>query len=113
MKLRSLVGGMTVGALLFAAAPQNCFASLTASQRVEDFNQLATTFERNYGPLRLKAQSIGLNWEKNKANFLARVNSAKNDTEFYQILAQFLASLHDAHVLPSLDSFAIIFRAKW
>ena len=104
MKLRSLLGGLTVGALLFTASAQPSYAALSQDQRIADFNELATIFERNYGPLRLKAQSIGLDWNANKANFLARSAAAGTDAEFYQVLTQFLASLHDAHVSAQVPS---------
>jgi C-terminal processing protease CtpA/Prc len=103
MKLKSLV--MVLGALaLSAATASNGFAALTSDQRVDDFNQLVDTVLRNYGPLHLKVQTIGLDFNKDVADYKAKVSAAKSDTEFYDLLAGFLSTLQDAHVSSQVPS---------
>jgi len=98
------MSGMAVGALLFTATSQPSLAALTADQRLTDFNQLVNIFERNYGPLRWKKTTIGLDWKKNAEDFRAKALAAKSDAEFYRVLAQFLASVKDAHVSSMIPS---------
>lgn len=104
MNFKNLMSGMAVGALLFTASAQPSFAALNAEQRLTDFNQLVNIFERNYGPLRWKKETIGLDWKKNAEEFRQKALAAKSDAEFYRVLAQFLASLKDAHVSSSIPS---------
>ncbi|MGZ3701686.1 MAG: S41 family peptidase, partial [Bdellovibrionota bacterium] len=90
--------------LALAASAQSAFAALAPDQRLSDFDQLVSTVQRNYGPLHLKATTIGLDFDKDVADFKARIAAAKSDTEFYQLLAMFLASLKDAHVSSEVPS---------
>lgn len=99
MKVQVLA--LVLGTLALAQTSQ---AALNADQRLADFDQLVTTVQRNYGPLHWKRTSIGLDFDKDVATFRARAASAKNDTEFYRVLAGFLASLKDAHVSSAVPS---------
>jgi hypothetical protein len=104
MNFRNLMSGMAVATLLFTASAQPSLAAMTAEQRLTDFNQLVNIFERNYGPLRWKQTTIGLDWKKNAEEFRQKALASKSDAEFYRVLAQFLASLKDAHVSSQIPS---------
>ncbi|MGZ3650641.1 MAG: hypothetical protein ACXWSC_05585, partial [Bdellovibrionota bacterium] len=67
--------------LALAASAQSAFAALAPDQRLSDFDQLVSTVQRNYGPLHLKATTIGLDFDKDVADFKARIAAAKSDTE--------------------------------
>jgi hypothetical protein len=87
-----------------AASAQTSLAALSADQRLSDFDQLVNTLLRNYGPMHLKRSSIGLDFDKDVADYKARIAAAKGDAEFYQLLARFLSTLHDAHVSSEVPS---------
>ena len=98
MNFKNLTVSLLLGALVTVGTAQNSFAALTAEQRLLDFDQLVSMLQRNYGPLHLKRQSAGLNFEQHVSEFRNKVGGARSDTEFYQLLARFLAGLKDAHV---------------
>ncbi|MBI3679827.1 MAG: PDZ domain-containing protein [Acidobacteria bacterium] len=87
---------------LFVALAAVCFAQTTMDQRLADFQQLAATYAKNYGPYEWKlAQGFDL---LNIAPWLDRVRRAKDDLEFYDLCIEYVASLNDAHdlfILPS------------
>jgi hypothetical protein len=105
MKPTSLLSArLLLGTLIMAASAQTSLAALAPDQRLSDFQQLVNTIQRNYGPLELKKQTIGLDFDKDVADFKSRIVAAKTDAEYYQLLAGFLASLHDAHVSSEVPS---------
>ncbi len=64
-------------------------------------------YENEYGPLRMKAHSIGLSdeaWQARKAEFLKAVGKAKTDGEVYYLAANLLYGFTDAHVAATLPS---------
>jgi C-terminal processing protease CtpA/Prc len=95
---------MLLGSLAMAASAQTALAALAPDQRVSDFQQLVNTVQRSYGPLQLKKQTIGLDFDQDVADYKVRIAGAKTDAEFYQLLASFLATLHDAHVSSEVPS---------
>lgn len=100
---KRLMSGV-LAATVMALTSQTSFAALTTEQRLTDYSQLVNTFERSYGPLRWKKTTIGLDWKKNVEDFRAKVIAARSDGEFYRVMAQFLASLQDAHVTATIPS---------
>ncbi len=72
--------------------------ALSYDERLADFAQLVSIVEKNYAPLRWKQQTVRLDWETHKEEYRARVRQARNDREFYQLLAKFLSGLEDAHI---------------
>ena len=104
MKHTNLASGLLLGSLVMALSAETSLAALTADQRLSDFDQLVNTVLRDYGPLHLKRTTIGLDFDKDVAGFKAKIAAAKGDTEFYQLLAGFLATLNDAHVSSEVPS---------
>jgi hypothetical protein len=101
MKLKTLA--LVLGTLALTSTA-NSYAALTAEQRLSDFDQLVNTLLRNSGPLHLKAQSVGLDFNSDVADYKAKIAAAKGDAEFYQLLARFLSTLKDAHVSSEVPS---------
>lgn len=104
MQLKKIVTGTVLGALVFAATAQTSYAALSSEQRLSDFAQLVNILQRNYGPLRWKKQSVGLDFAKHVEEYKARVAAARNDAEYYNLLARFTAGLKDAHVTAMIPS---------
>ncbi len=104
MNFQKLLSGVAMASILLSGFSTNSYASLSKEQRLADFNQLTTIIERNYGPLHWKAKSINLDWNKDVQEFQEKIANVASDTKFYQLLAQFLSTLQDAHVSSQVPS---------
>jgi len=69
-----------------------------------DMKDLLLSIENRYGPLAAKKDTIGLDWEKTKADFLKRAAAQKSVEDYYFLVAELLAKFNDAHVTISLPS---------
>ena len=99
--MRSLVRGLVV--CLSAGA---LFAQLTPDQRLLDFQNLSALFAKRYGPYDWKKQALGFDLFNVKP-WLDRVRAARDDLEFYEIEAEYVASLADSHSALSTPSSLI------
>ena len=84
-----------------------CQAQLLPDQKLLDFQQLAALYAKQYAPYEWKRDALGVDLLQ-IGSWLDRVRRTKDDIEFYEICAQYIASLNDAHAeyfLPS-DFFA-------
>lgn len=104
MNFRKLLTGATLGMLLVAVSSTTALASLTAEQRLNDFNQLISIVERHYGPLRWKQTTINLDFKRVIAEYHEKIRAVKSDAEFYRVLAQFVTEFKDGHVAPIIPS---------
>lgn len=104
MNVSKLMVGTAVAMLLMLGATQNGVAGMSSEQRLSDYTQLVNIIERHYGPLLWKRTSISLDWKRTVDEFRGKVLSAKSDSEFHRMLAQFLATLQDAHVSSIIPS---------
>lgn len=90
---------LAIAALLAATA----FAQMSPSQRRVDFEQLAGFAAKSYAPYEWKRDAFGFD-ALEIASWIGRVESAKSDLEFFEICAEYVASLRDLHsgfYLPS------------
>jgi hypothetical protein len=65
---------------------------------------ILTTIETNYGPLKLKKTTIGVDWQVAKGQFLNQVTKLKTEKQLVALLAKLLFSFNDAHVSIQLPS---------
>ena len=72
------------------------FARLTPEQRAFDFQSLSAMLARRYAPIEWKKQAYGYDLLDVKP-WLARVSAAKDDLEFFEIEAEYIAKLNDVH----------------
>lgn len=86
------------------ALTQSAWAGLNTQQKLADFNSLVGIIERHYGPLRWKAESVGLNFKQTVGQYEQMIKDSRSDVEFYRLLARFVAELKDAHVSPIIPS---------
>ena len=80
-----------------------CHAQLLPDQKLLDFQQLAALFAKQYAPYEWKRDALGVDMLR-LAPWLDRVRATKSDLEFYEISAEYIASLNDVHAeyfLPS------------
>ena len=71
-------------------------AQLTPDQRVFDFQGISALYAKRYAPYDWKKQAFGFDLLDFKA-WLDRVRAAKDDLEFFEIEAEYVASLNDTH----------------
>jgi hypothetical protein len=82
--------------LVTALAPAALYGQLTPEQRVQDFQNLAALYAKRYAPYEWKKQAVGFD-VMDIAGWLGRIRGAKDDLEFYEIQAEYVASLQDTH----------------
>jgi len=78
----------------FASAP--LAAQLTVDQRLHDFQNLAALYAKRYAPYEWKKELTGFDLF-HLAPWTDRIRRAKGDLEFYEICAEYVASLDDLH----------------
>ena len=88
-------------ACLLVLLASSCPAQLSLDQKLADFNQLVSLYDKNYAPYEWKITAFGYDL-LNTGPWVDRVKASKDDLEFYQICFEYVASLNDAH-----DSFSI------
>jgi hypothetical protein len=71
-------------------------AQLTTDQRLFDFQGLAALYAKRYAPLDWKKLAFGFD-ALNISPWLARVRAAPDDLAFFEIEAEYVASLNDTH----------------
>jgi C-terminal processing protease CtpA/Prc len=71
-------------------------AELTVEQRSHDFQNLAALYAKRYAPYEWKRQISGFDLFDLKP-WMDRVRQSKDDLEFFEICAEYVASLDDLH----------------
>ncbi len=71
-------------------------AQLLPDQKLLDFQQLAALYAKQYAPYEWKRDALKIDLLQ-LSPWLDRVRNTKNDIEFYEICAAYVASLNDAH----------------
>ena len=88
--------------LLLASAP-GLFAELSADQKTLDFQILTAVYAKNYALYGWKRDVIHFDLF-NIAPWLDRIAKSKGDLAFYEICAEYVASLNDVHSSFQLPS---------
>ena len=99
--------------LVLALLAGACHAQLLPDQKIVDFQQLAALFAKQYAPYEWKRDALGVDLLR-IAPWLDRVRATKSDLDFYEICAQYIASLNDVHsefFLPSDFQASLGFEA--
>lgn len=112
---RLLIFGLSLPAFFAPLAS----AQMTTEQRLIDFQHLVGIFAQNYGPYEFKRDVIGFDLYKVQP-WVDRIRAAKTDIEYYEIQAEYVASLKDTHTslsngstfLASIDLDADIYDGK-
>lgn len=82
--------------ILSLVGVSSCWGQLTSDQKLVDFQDLASLYAKQYAPYQWKMQAFGYSLF-NLGSWLDRVRKSANDLEFYEIMAEYVASLNDAH----------------
>lgn len=90
-------------ALLAALSAAVLSAQLAVDQKLQDFENLAAMYAKQYAPYEWKRDALGFDLLKIKP-WLDRVRASKSDIEFYEICAEYVASLNDAHDVFNVPS---------
>ena len=97
----------------FALTGAQKTAPIQANERqalATELEVIFTKIDEHYGPRRMKAESIGLDWAAVKQEFRQKLQSITTLDDFYFLVSAFLARLDDAHVsvtLPSSRTFTL------
>src|SRR5262245_57760789 len=81
-------------AALSVSSFSTCYAQLSQEQKVTDFLALAGLYNRNYAPYDWKLKAFGFDMLKLQP-WLAQVNAAHTDLDFYDVCVRYVATLHD------------------
>lgn len=84
-------------AILMGASQVGLARPLTLDQKLQDFHQLTTYIDANYGPLEYKVKSGILDVKAHYAKYEAVVRATSTNREFYYAIAQFVAAFKDGH----------------
>ena len=79
---------------------------MTPDQRVFDFQVLVASLNRNYAPYEWKRQLFGFDMLDTRP-WVERIRAAKDDLDYFEIVAEYVSSLRDTHTsyrIPSLFS---------
>ena len=87
---------------LLICAP-GALAQMSPAQRTQDFEQLAGFVSRAYAPYQWKIDAFGYD-AFHLAPWLSRVADARSDLEYFELCAEYIASLRDLHSGFSLPS---------
>jgi C-terminal processing protease CtpA/Prc len=71
-------------------------AQLTPDQRVQDFLELASAFNKFYAPANWKIDALGVNLFL-VGPYLQRVRAATNDAEYFEVKMEYVTALEDGH----------------
>jgi hypothetical protein len=72
------------------------YAQLLPEQKLLDFQQLAALYAKQYAPYEWKRDALGVDLFQ-IGPWLTRVRNTKTDIEYYEICAEYVAQLNDAH----------------
>src|SRR5579872_5719642 len=78
-------------------------AQMTLDQKLVDFQELAGLFAKHYSFTEWKQQALHFN-SLSLAPWTSRINSSKDDLDFFEICMQYVAASQDAHTGFSLPS---------
>ncbi|MFN7923327.1 MAG: S41 family peptidase [Bryobacteraceae bacterium] len=82
------------------------FAQLSPQQKVDDFRSLVALYAKQYGPYEWKRDAFGYDLLDIKP-WLDRIGRTTDDISYYEVLVEYVASLHDSHDLFTLPSLFI------
>src|SRR5438105_4332354 len=101
LKRRSM--GVLNKLIPLALAATAAFGQLTMDQKISDFLNVATVYDKNYGPYEWKRDAMGFD-ALNIAPWIDKISATKNDLDFYEVMVSYVASLNDAHDSYTLPS---------
>lgn len=71
--------------------------TFTKTERLEDFDQLVSWIQDDYGPLQHKRETLGLNFEHITEIYRHDVEATESDQEFRSLLLRYVGEFRDAH----------------
>jgi carboxyl-terminal processing protease len=82
-----------IAALIWLFSTNSIFAQIIPENRVKTFDQVwriinEKYYDENFG---------GVDWTKVKTDYRPKIDAAKNDDEFYEVIKEMVRELHDAH----------------
>ena len=78
-------------------------AQLTLDQKIADFQYLASLYAKRYGPYEWKRDIVKFDL-LNIHPWLNKINATKDDLQFFDVMAEYVSSLNDAHDVYTLPA---------
>jgi hypothetical protein len=100
-------------ALIVFLTPAAALAQIALEQRRADFQQLAAFVAKSYAPYEWKRDALGFDAFRLEP-WYARIDAARDDLEFFEVMMEYVASLQDLHsgyFLPSTFVASLPFAA--
>lgn len=94
----------TETARLAEPAPAPSAPAAEESPYLTELRNFFETVRNHYGPLELKRETIGYDYEAARSKAFAEAGTMKSSSDFYAIVAGFLNGLNDAHVSITLPT---------
>jgi hypothetical protein len=88
---------------IFTLCVAPVFAQLSPEQKAADLRQIAALYNKQYAPYEWKRSLFDFDL-LNLKPWLDRAAATTNDLDYYEILVEYVASLHDTHDAYSLPS---------
>ena len=79
------------------------FGQLTMDQKVADFQYMASLYAKRYGPYEWKRDVVKFDL-LNTGPWLNKINAAKDDLQFFDVMSEYVSSLNDAHDVYTLPA---------
>ncbi len=92
----SLSRRLVLAAVITSVMTAPAAAQLTKKQKVHDFENLAALYAKRYAPFEWKQKLFGFDLFDLRP-WLTQIRQSKDDLTFFEILANYVASLHDTH----------------
>lgn len=94
--MKKLLSPVLLTAVMLAAAVMPLHAQLTADQKAFEMQVLASLYAKQYAPYEWKRDVMKFDL-LDLGPWVARARAAKDDLDFYQVMAEYVGSLNDAH----------------
>lgn len=94
--MKKLLSPVLLTAVMLAAAVMPLHAQLTADQKAFEMQVLASLYAKQYAPYEWKRDVMKFDL-LDLGPWVAKARAAKDDLDFYQVMAEYVGSLNDAH----------------
>jgi hypothetical protein len=81
----------------FLFAGNGMAAGLSTRERLQDFEQLKSLIQSQYGPFAFKQATGVIKWDELNSEFEERIKATRTNQEFYTAISQYVANFQDGH----------------
>jgi len=86
--------------------------TLSTDEKIADLYWIYSQYGENYAPLDYKQQTLKINFDQLKLDYVEAAKKTTTNDEFYDLMFKFVAEFHDAHNSASLTNSSLPDRAQ-